>query len=65
LGDLAVHYPDGTISLVDRSKDIIISGGEVDFRCSPRRLDTNYLNRMRLPSLSNKVGPPFVWIVPV
>jgi acyl-CoA synthetase (AMP-forming)/AMP-acid ligase II len=29
LGDLAVHYPDNTIALLDRTKDIIISGGEV------------------------------------
>jgi acyl-CoA synthetase (AMP-forming)/AMP-acid ligase II len=28
-GDLAVMYPDGTIAILDRSKDIIISGGEV------------------------------------
>lgn len=28
-GDLAVMYPDGYISILDRSKDIIISGGEV------------------------------------
>ncbi|KAG8704811.1 hypothetical protein FRC09_003318 [Ceratobasidium sp. 395] len=27
-GDLAVRYPDGTIAITDRSKDIIISGGE-------------------------------------
>jgi len=27
-GDLAVIYPDGTISIQDRSKDLIISGGE-------------------------------------
>ncbi|KAI6007470.1 acetyl-CoA synthetase-like protein [Pisolithus albus] len=27
-GDLAVMYPDGVIAIVDRSKDIIISGGE-------------------------------------
>ncbi|KZT30376.1 acetyl-CoA synthetase-like protein [Neolentinus lepideus HHB14362 ss-1] len=27
-GDLAVWYPDGSIGIVDRSKDIIISGGE-------------------------------------
>ncbi|KAF5337366.1 hypothetical protein D9611_003317 [Ephemerocybe angulata] len=27
-GDLAVMYPDGSISVMDRSKDIIISGGE-------------------------------------
>jgi len=30
-GDLAVMHPDGTIAVVDRSKDIIISGGEVYF----------------------------------
>jgi long-subunit acyl-CoA synthetase (AMP-forming) len=28
-GDLAVWYPDGSIVIMDRSKDIIISGGEV------------------------------------
>lgn len=27
-GDLAVRYPDGTYMIQDRSKDIIISGGE-------------------------------------
>jgi len=27
-GDLAIMYPDGYISILDRSKDIIISGGE-------------------------------------
>ncbi|QRW19059.1 AMP binding enzyme [Rhizoctonia solani] len=27
-GDLAVRHPDGTIGITDRSKDIIISGGE-------------------------------------
>jgi fatty-acyl-CoA synthase len=27
-GDLAVRYPDGKISIQDRSKDLIISGGE-------------------------------------
>ncbi|KAF8609247.1 acetyl-CoA synthetase-like protein [Ceratobasidium sp. AG-I] len=27
-GDLAVRHPDGTIAITDRSKDIIISGGE-------------------------------------
>lgn len=27
-GDLAVMHPDGSIAVVDRSKDIIISGGE-------------------------------------
>lgn len=31
-GDLAVMYPDGSVSIQDRSKDIIISGGEV---CDP------------------------------
>ncbi len=28
-GDLAVMHSDGSIAVVDRSKDIIISGGEV------------------------------------
>ncbi|KAK4704545.1 hypothetical protein P7C70_g1664, partial [Phenoliferia sp. Uapishka_3] len=27
-GDLAVRYPDGTFNIADRSKDLIISGGE-------------------------------------
>ncbi|KAG1046503.1 hypothetical protein G6F43_011012 [Rhizopus delemar] len=27
-GDLAVRHPDGTIEILDRSKDIIVSGGE-------------------------------------
>lgn len=27
-GDLAVWHPDGTVAIMDRSKDIIISGGE-------------------------------------
>ncbi|KAF8470571.1 hypothetical protein BDZ91DRAFT_693523 [Kalaharituber pfeilii] len=27
-GDLAVHHPDGSIQILDRQKDIIISGGE-------------------------------------
>ncbi len=31
-GDLAVMHPDGTVAIMDRSKDIIISGGEV---CEP------------------------------
>ena len=38
-GDLAVTYPDHSISIQDRSKDIIISGGEVcssiDVNCPP------------------------------
>lgn len=28
-GDLAVMHPDGNVAIMDRSKDIIISGGEV------------------------------------
>jgi acyl-CoA synthetase (AMP-forming)/AMP-acid ligase II len=28
-GDLAVMHPDGSVAIMDRSKDIIISGGEV------------------------------------
>jgi fatty-acyl-CoA synthase len=27
-GDLAVRHPDGAIEIVDRSKDVIVSGGE-------------------------------------
>jgi len=34
-GDLAVMYPDGSISIQDRSKDIIISGGEVLYAFLP------------------------------
>ena len=33
-GDLAVWHPDGAIAIVDRSKDIIISGGEVRPACT-------------------------------
>ena len=36
-GDLAVWYPDGSIAIMDRSKDIIISGGEVSV-CAPKVL---------------------------
>ena len=35
-GDLAVMHPDGAVAIMDRSKDIIISGGEVHFY--PQRL---------------------------
>lgn len=28
-GDIAVWHPDGAVAVVDRSKDLIISGGEV------------------------------------
>jgi acyl-CoA synthetase (AMP-forming)/AMP-acid ligase II len=28
-GDIAIRFPDGSISIQDRSKDLIISGGEV------------------------------------
>lgn len=31
-GDLAVMHPDGAVAIMDRSKDIIISGGEVYHR---------------------------------
>lgn len=27
-GDLAVMHPDGSVQIIDRAKDIIISGGE-------------------------------------
>lgn len=33
-GDLAIMYPDGSVSIMDRSKDIIISGGEVNTQSS-------------------------------
>jgi len=33
-GDLAVMDPDGAVKIIDRSKDIIISGGEVASRLS-------------------------------
>lgn len=32
-GDLAVMHPDGSVAIMDRSKDIIISGGEVSMVC--------------------------------
>ncbi|KAG1422715.1 hypothetical protein G6F57_023534 [Rhizopus arrhizus] len=42
-GDLAVRHPDGTIELVDRSKDIIVSGGEnissIEVECVIVQLD--------------------------
>jgi len=37
-GDLAVMHPDGSVSIQDRSKDIIISGGEASDVSRP--LDT-------------------------
>ena len=40
-GDLAVWHPDGSIAIQDRSKDIIISGGEV----RPREPRTLYVVR--------------------
>jgi acyl-CoA synthetase (AMP-forming)/AMP-acid ligase II len=30
-GDLAVWHPDGSVHIQDRSKDLIISGGEVQY----------------------------------
>lgn len=39
-GDLAVRHPDGNIAILDRSKDIIISGGEV--RCRPMSSSLSY-----------------------
>ncbi|KAG5644749.1 hypothetical protein DXG03_007878 [Asterophora parasitica] len=34
-GDLAVWHPDGSVAIMDRSKDIIISGGEVSASFKP------------------------------
>ncbi|CAG8612283.1 2880_t:CDS:2 [Acaulospora colombiana] len=52
-GDIAIRYPDGSISIQDRSKDIIISGGEVRLL---RRLVMHILihNRMRQAWRLNK-----------
>jgi hypothetical protein len=36
-GDLAVRNPDGSIMILDRIKDLIISGGEVSGHVSPVR----------------------------
>jgi acyl-CoA synthetase (AMP-forming)/AMP-acid ligase II len=59
-GDLAVMHPDGAIAIVDRSKDIIISGGEVNKIIeSPRCSRTHtFVPPLRIPLvlLSNKVG---------
>lgn len=35
-GDLAVWHPDGSVQILDRAKDIIISGGEVRVSSQPQ-----------------------------
>ena len=53
-GDLAVWHPDGSVQIQDRSKDIIISGGEVRTLTVPppprwavRRFTVHLKRRMR------------------
>jgi acyl-CoA synthetase (AMP-forming)/AMP-acid ligase II len=43
-GDLAVWHPDGSVQIVDRAKDIIISGGEVRIP-SPSQLSSRLSHR--------------------
>lgn len=42
-GDLAVWHPDGSVQILDRSKDIIISGGEVRIP-SPSQLHLEFIS---------------------
>lgn len=45
-GDLAIVYPDGAIAVLDRSKDIIISGGEVGIATWKIQSSNNFQSRM-------------------
>lgn len=45
-GDLAVMHPDGTVAIQDRSKDIIISGGEVHLVTIPVCVAYSWICRM-------------------
>ena len=54
-GDLAVMFPDGSISIQDRSKDLIISGGEV-CRNFPYLIYANASCRMLPASRSSRVS---------
>ena len=58
-GDLAVMHPDGAVAIVDRSKDIIISGGEVRrFIRLKKVVHPHHAVLVRMPPvlLSNKVS---------
>ncbi|KAG2023311.1 AMP binding protein [Coprinopsis cinerea AmutBmut pab1-1] len=58
-GDLAVMHPDGSVAIMDRSKDIIISGGEVCFvYYLPLQVDSNTFPRTHQAWPSNKVSLP-------
>jgi len=43
-GDLAVWYPDGSVQILDRIKDIIISGGEVRISTSLSHFHLGFLS---------------------
>ncbi|KIK71136.1 hypothetical protein GYMLUDRAFT_33267 [Collybiopsis luxurians FD-317 M1] len=44
-GDLAVMHPDGSIAILDRQKDIIISGGEEKLASHPHILEVSVVAR--------------------
>jgi acyl-CoA synthetase (AMP-forming)/AMP-acid ligase II len=52
-GDLAVWHEDGSAQILDRAKDIIISGKSEPFFSNRLNRDTDYVNRRREHILSS------------
>ena len=55
-GDLAIMHPDGTVAVIDRSKDIIISGGEVSQLISMPRYSRLLASGQNASSLAIEQG---------
>lgn len=57
-GDLAVMHPDGVIAIMDRSKDIIISGGE---NASSLAIEQELANHPHVLEVSVVARPHVIW----